>query len=64
MTRLEHSLDELVRLCESLQHENKRLRHDQMQLKTERTKLTKKNDMSRKKMEAIIMRLKSMEVEI
>ena len=64
MKRLEHSLDELIRMCERLQKENSRLRNDQMRLKSERTLLIKKNEISKKRMEAIITRLKSMELEI
>lgn len=64
MKRLEFSLDELVRMCERLQKENSRLRNDQMRLKSERTLLIKKNEISKKRMEAIITRLKSMELEI
>jgi len=64
LKRLEFSLDELVRMCESLQQENSRLRNDQMRLKSERTMLIKKNEISKNRMEAIITRLKSMELEI
>ena len=64
MKRLEFSLDELIRMCERLQQENSRLRNDQMRLKSERTMLIKKNEISKKRMEAIITRLKSMELEI
>jgi len=62
--RLEFSLDELIRMCERLQQENSRLRNDQMRLKSERTLLIKKNEMSKTRMEAIVTRLKSMELEI
>jgi cell division protein ZapB len=62
--RLEFSLDELLRMCERLQQENSQLRNEQMRLKSERTLLIKKNDLSKNRMEAIITRLKSMELEI
>ena len=64
MKRLEFTLDELVRMCEHLQQENSRLRNDQMRLKAERNLLIKKNEISRNRMEAIVTRLKSMELEI
>jgi uncharacterized protein (TIGR02449 family) len=47
-----------------LQQENSRMRNEQMRLKSERTMLIKKNEISKKRMEAIITRLKSMELEI
>ena len=62
--RLEFSLDELIRMCEGLQQENSRLRNEQMRLKSDRTLLIKKNEMLKNRMEAIITRLKSMELEI
>jgi cell division protein ZapB len=64
LKRLEFTLDELLRMCERLQQENSRLRNDQMRLKAERTILIKKNEMSKHRMEAIVTRLKSMELEI
>lgn len=62
--RLEFTLDELIRMCDHLQKENGRLRSEQMGLRSERTVLIKRNEISRNKMESIIMRLKSMELEI
>lgn len=64
MQHLESSLEDLLRLCETLQQENKGLRKDKIRLTSERTALIKKNEMSRRKMEGIVMRLKSMELEI
>jgi cell division protein ZapB len=64
LKRLEFSLDELIRMCERLQQENSRLRNEQMRLKAERTMLIKKNELSKKRMEAIVTRLKSMELEL
>ena len=64
LKRLEFSLDELIRMCEHLQQENSRLRNEQMRLKAERTVLIKKNELSKNRMEAIVTRLKSMELEL
>ena len=58
------SIDELVKLCERLQIENTRLRNEVMRLKAEHREMSKKNDLSKNKMSAIITRLKTMEVEI
>lgn len=64
LKRLEFAVEELIRMCEHLQQENSRLRNEQMRLKTERTLLIKKNEMSKNRMEAIVTRLKSMELEL
>jgi cell division protein ZapB len=64
LKRLEYSVDELIRMCEHLQQENSRLRNEQMRLKAERTVLIKKNELSKNRMEAIVTRLKSMELEL
>ena len=58
------SVEELVKLCERLQIENTRLRNELMRLKAEHREMSKKNDLSKNKMSAIITRLKSMEIEI
>jgi len=64
LTRLEYSIDELIRVCERLQEENARLRNESLGLKSEQRELVKKNQSSTSKMEAIITRLKTMELEI
>lgn len=64
LRRLETSVDELIRMCERLQQENSRLRNEQMRLTAERTVLIKKNELSKNRMEAIVTRLKSMELEL
>lgn len=58
---LEHQLDELVSLCKQLKQENQSLRDQQMGLVSERSKLMEKNEIARSRVEAMIMRLKSME---
>jgi len=64
LARLEYSIDELIRVCERLQEENARLRNESLGLKSEQRELVKKNQSSTSKMEAIITRLKTMELEI
>ena len=58
------SVEALVKLCERLQIENTRLRNELMRLKAEHREMSKKNDLSKNKMSAIITRLKTMEIEI
>jgi len=61
---LESSLEELIQLCERLHTENNLLRHQQKPLTSERVKLIETNSMVRNKMEAVINRLKTMEMEL
>jgi cell division protein ZapB len=65
---LEHSLlaisarvDRLLDLCRSLQDENRSLRSSQEQLANERAQLLARNEQARSRVEAMIMRLKSLE---
>lgn len=64
LARFEDSLDELIKMCERLQLENSRLRHDLLKMKAEHRDMTVKSDLSKNKMEGIITRLKTMELEI
>ena len=48
-------------LCRTLQEENRSLRHSQEQLATERAQLLARNEQARSRVEAMIMRLKSLE---
>jgi len=68
MSTHEHSLlaigdrlDRLVELCRTLQDENRSLRHSQEQLASERSQLLARNELARSRVEAMIMRLKSLE---
>jgi len=61
---LESSLEELIQLCERLHTENNLLRTQQTPLTSERVKLIETNSMVRNKMEAVINRLKTMEMEL
>ena len=64
LERFAESIEELVRLCERMQIENTRLRNEILRLKAEHREMSKKNDLSKNKMSAIISRLKTMEIEI
>jgi cell division protein ZapB len=54
-------VDRLLELCRTLQEENRSLRHSQEQLSTERAQLLARNEQARSRVEAMIMRLKSLE---
>ncbi len=54
-------LDRLLDLCRNLQEENRSLRHSQEQLAGERAQLLARNEQARSRVEAMIMRLKSLE---
>ena len=64
LDRLETSVEELIQLCERLRTENNLLRVQQQPLSSERVKLIEKNSLVRNKMEAVIKRLKTMEMEL
>ncbi len=61
---LESSIEELVQLCERLHTENSLLRSQQQPLTSDRIKLIETNSLVRNKMEAVIKRLKTMEMEL
>jgi cell division protein ZapB len=58
---LEFRVDELIQLCHQLKNENQALRQQHSQLAAERTHLLEKNELARSRIEAMILRLKSME---
>lgn len=58
---LELKVDELIQICEQLQHENKLLRHKQAALIAERAKLVEKTELARTQVESMITRLRIME---
>ena len=62
LQRLEKRLEELVVVCRQLQEENKSLRHRQDSLMSERATLLHKNEQVRGRVEAMIGRLKGMEL--
>jgi uncharacterized protein (TIGR02449 family) len=61
---LESSIEELAQLCERLYTENNLLRSQQKPLTSERIKLIEKNSLVRNRMEAVIKRLRTMEMEL
>tara|TARA_B100001113_G_scaffold92090_1_gene73736 strand:- start:1819 stop:2049 length:231 start_codon:yes stop_codon:yes gene_type:complete len=61
LRRLEDRLDDLVKICNQLQTENKSLKEKQETLSRERATMVQKNEEVRARVEAMIVRLKSME---
>ena len=61
LKRLEDRLDDLVLIRDRLQIENKSLNEQQDSLSKERANLLQKNEQVRVRVEAMIVRLKSME---
>ena len=59
---LESRIEKLLNLCEHLATENKTLRDQQVGLISERTTLLEKNALARTRIEAMIERLKAMEI--
>jgi len=57
-------VDELIRLCERLHEENNRLKAAQIQLRAAQSRLADKNELSRTRLESMIARLKTLEVEL
>ncbi len=59
---LEARVDELIKALDGLQEENRALRTSQDKLVAERAELIEKTELARSRVEAMINRLKSMEV--
>lgn len=59
---LEIRVNELITTCEELKKENRLLKLQQDSYSSERASLIDKNELARKRVEAMITRLKSMEV--
>ena len=62
--QLEIRVNELIQTCEVLKKENNLLKAQQDSYTTERASLIDKNDQARKRVEAMITRLKTMEVSL
>ena len=60
---LEDKLDTLIQMCAQLQAENHSLREKEAALLKERSKLLEKNEVARSRVEAMITRLKNLDVE-
>lgn len=58
---LESKIDELIALCRDLNYENQRLQGEKDGWLRERQDLVNKNELARSKVEAMIVRLRSME---
>jgi len=61
---LERTIDELIRTCDRLREENASLRASQDHLITERADLIEKTELARSKVEAMVVRLKSLEEQL
>ncbi|MYB88529.1 MAG: TIGR02449 family protein [Proteobacteria bacterium] len=64
LKRLESRVNSLIRAYKDLQKENSLLKAQQDSYTAERASLIDKNEQARKRVEAMITRLKSMEVSI
>jgi len=61
--KLEAKIDELISLCDELERKQANLEQDRDNWLSERTRLLEKNELAKNKVEAMIMRLKSLEQE-
>jgi len=59
---LESQVDELIQTCDQLTDENRALRDQQSTLVAERASLIEKSELARSRVEAMIARLKAMEI--
>lgn len=59
---LEAKIDILIQRCKQLAEENQALRDNQAHLMSERAALLEKNAVARSRIEAMVARLKSMEI--
>ncbi len=62
VSELERQLDELIECNRQLNDENQALRNQQANLMAERASLIEKSELARSRVEAMIARLKSMEI--
>jgi len=58
---LENKIDELIQVCDELEKKHTVMHADQEKWLQERTRLLEKNELAKNKVEAMIMRLKSLE---
>lgn len=58
---LEAKIDELIQLCDELERKNVILQTDKENWVQEKSRLLEKNETARNKVEAMIMRLKTLE---
>lgn len=60
---LEQKIDDLIQVCDSLEKKHAVLEADKDSWLDERKRLLEKNEMAKNKVEAMIMRLKSLDQE-
>jgi len=60
---LAQKIDRLIAICDQLQAENRALKERESTLLRERSKLIEKTDTARNRVEAMISRLKSLDVD-
>lgn len=58
---LENKIDELIQMCDELERKQAVMHADQDKWVQERTRLLEKSELAKNKVEAMIMRLKSLE---
>ena len=61
LTTLEKRIDELIALCDELERKQSSMEADRESWLQERTRLLEKNETAKAKIEAMILRLKSLE---
>lgn len=61
ISTLEKRIDELIALCDEMESKQTSMESDRDTWLQERTRLLEKNEMAKTKIEAMIMRLKSLE---
>jgi cell division protein ZapB len=62
LSALESQVDDLIQTCDLLTDENRALRDQQSTLVAERASLIEKSELARSRVEAMIARLKAMEI--
>ncbi len=62
LQQLENQIDELIDAVARLKQENSSLRHQQDQLMMEKSQLVEKTELARNRVEAMITRLRSLEL--
>ena len=64
MQSFERKIDELIKLCEQLDKENRVLKSEAMNWQEERESLLEKSETARSKVETMLQRLRSLEENI
>ncbi len=64
LSRLKARIEDLIQTCDELREMNRALRNQQSNLMTERATLIEKSELARSRVEAMISRLKSMELGV